>query len=66
MTPWEDDELQFARLLQELDGAGAFTPRVMKYLRESMDLENSDIMEIVDRATARYDRAVAEIPRRRR
>lgn len=47
---WKRDDIQFPRLIAELEAVGAFTPRVMKSLRESMDLENEDIGDIVSRA----------------
>jgi hypothetical protein len=52
---WSRDDIQFPRLLVELEAVGAFTPRVMKGLRESMDLNNLEIGTIVDRAQVEWE-----------
>ena len=52
---WEDNEVQFPRLIAELDMAGAFTPEVMENLCESMDLSKGEIFELILRATEEFD-----------
>lgn len=47
---WRCNEVQFARLLCELEAAGAFTRSVVETLEESMDLNKRDIFEILTRA----------------
>lgn len=42
--------IQFPRLINELQAAGAFTPEVIKFLEDSMDLGEAKIFEIVERA----------------
>lgn len=52
---WQNDHLQFARLLRELDLAGAFTPAMLARLTESMDCEEKAIDQLIGRVTAAYD-----------
>ena len=52
---WGDDFTQFARLISEAEVAGAFTVPVLEELSEEMDLDISDIMEIVTRAQRSWD-----------
>lgn len=54
-TPvWNDDLTQFARLLDEANAVGAFTPEVMADLAISMDLPPERIAELIDRAGAAW------------
>ena len=56
-SPWKNNSLQFARLIAELEMAGAFTKKnLMADLRESMDLTDAEICEIVERASNEWDR----------
>lgn len=52
---WHRDDIQFARLIAELEAAGAFTREVMHELCVSMDLEVRNVRELVDRAQAHWD-----------
>jgi hypothetical protein len=52
---WEDDGIQFPRLIAEMEACGAFTPRVLDDLCESMDLDTGDIAELVDRAQTAWE-----------
>lgn len=55
-TPWENDKLQFGRLIAELEGAGAFlNGQIMEDMKVSMDLEHGEVLEIVERATVYWD-----------
>jgi len=53
--PWKDDQIQFPRLIEELQGAGAFSSKVIDELCESMDLTMEDIAEITKRARFRWE-----------
>jgi len=54
---WDDDELQFARLLAEAELSGAFTIEVVQDLQTSMDLNEDDIHELLERAQQTWDDA---------
>lgn len=56
MTPWENNHVQFARLLAEIY---ALPLNVKQYhgLMESMDLGYEDIDEIFERASLEWGRA---------
>ncbi|MCK9433697.1 MAG: hypothetical protein M0R32_02475 [Candidatus Cloacimonetes bacterium] len=56
LHPWKNDRIQFARLIAELEMAGAFTRKnLMQDLCESMDLTEKEVLEIVERASNRFD-----------
>lgn len=61
MSKWEDNELQFARLISELDALGVFTEDVVEGLSESMDLEPIDLWVIKNRADTVFEKAKADI-----
>ena len=65
MSLWNNDEIQFARLLCELQAAGAFTPEVMACLRASMDLTDDEIGEIQERADACFEGSKARLAKPR-
>ncbi len=52
-TCWDNDHLQFARLLAEIQMTGPFI--ISDELKESMDLEENQIQEIFDRAQDAFD-----------
>ena len=52
---WMNDDIQFPRLIMELEAAEVFTPKVLAELENSMDLNSDEIMEIVDRAQETWD-----------
>ncbi len=55
-SSWKDNSVQFPRLIAELDMAGVFSsPKVIRDLTASMDLSEDEILEIVDRATAKFN-----------
>lgn len=56
--PWEVDRVQFARLIAELEAAGAFTPEIMERLAHGMDLDEGCVGLIVDRAQKAWARAI--------
>jgi len=48
---WDNDLIQFARLIAELEGCGGFCNRkVKKELCENMDLTKDELFQIVERA----------------
>jgi hypothetical protein len=52
---WLNNGCQYARLIEELQGVGVFTPAVMKALAESMDLSESEVAELIERAANDWD-----------
>ena len=54
-TLWRDNNVQFARLLAEIRGIG-LSDRQMHYLREVMDLEDSEINELLERAEVEFQK----------
>jgi hypothetical protein len=57
---WEDNSIQFPRLLSEICATVDFTKEQMDELCESMDLEISDIDELFDRANDEWERIKSE------
>ena len=53
-SSWENDFHQFARLICELNAAGAPNKKQLKVLMESMDLSTEDIHQLLDRAEAAW------------
>jgi len=53
--PWQDNAIQFPRLIAELEAVGAFTYEVVQDLQTSMDLDEQDIMDLLDRAQSEWD-----------
>jgi hypothetical protein len=61
---WKDDEIQFARLLDELQGVGVINllkEAEWQALESSMDLKRESILEIWDRASRAFDRIKADL-----
>lgn len=54
-TKWEDDKLQFARLISEIQSVGGFDAELIHALAESMDLKITDIHELMERAEAVFE-----------
>jgi hypothetical protein len=52
---WNDNLIQFARLIAEMESEGVFTPVVIDKLKLAMDLETEDLAELVDRAQRVWD-----------
>lgn len=53
---WNDNKLQFPRLISETDMAGGFSKELMNDLCESMDLTILEIHALIDRATKEFDK----------
>jgi hypothetical protein len=58
---WENDHIQFARMLAELNAAGAPNKAQMKLLKESTDLNTGQIIAIFDRAEKAWQKIKAEL-----
>ena len=54
---WKNNKIQFARLIAELEAAGAFTGEICAELCQEMDLTMDDLDELVDRAQLEWDKA---------
>ncbi len=55
-SPWANDQIQFARLLAELNAYGVCNnKKLMAFLRESMDLTNNEIEDLFDRAENKWE-----------
>lgn len=52
---WENDLLQFARLISEIEAAGGFNNSLLKTLCQEMDLNLNDLGSLVDRAQAVWE-----------
>lgn len=61
-SKWEDNAIQFPRLIEEAQGVGAFTPEVLRAMAESMDLTTPQVCELLDRAQATWDRLKQKTP----
>ena len=53
---WLDNEIQFPRLIAELEAAGAFTNEVLRDVADSMDLRTEDVCSLIDRAQKEWDK----------
>lgn len=55
---WENDAIQFARLIAEMEAAGYFSAdsrRLERKLADSMDLERGQLSELIERAQGVWD-----------
>lgn len=52
---WRNNEIQFPRLIAELEASGAFTKRVLTELRNNTDLQQDQLDEIIERAVNVWD-----------
>lgn len=52
---WNNDHLQFARLLAEMVANISFTHEQITRLADSMDLANDDVHDLLDRAQNAWD-----------
>ena len=53
---WKNNRIQFPRLIAELMATGAFTHGVINNVAKEMDLTHDDVVEIIDRAQAEWDK----------
>ena len=61
MDKWKNNNIQFPRLLAEIDAVVEFTGQQKDELCISMDLEWSDIEEIFERAQIEFDKIKAKL-----
>lgn len=52
---WDNDEIQFVRLLAEMNACVSFDPGSMHRLTESMDLTEDEIYQILERTETRFE-----------
>jgi len=55
VDPWKRDDVQFPRLLAEINAAG-LTVRQTALLQDSMDLSGKQIDELLDRAEVAWEK----------
>jgi len=53
---WENDNVQFIRLLAEMAGCVTISKKDMKALCDTMDLTPADINALLDRAVVAFER----------
>ena len=64
-TNWSNDDIQFPRLIAEIEATGAFDfiqhdcSRVVDSIADSMDLYPSEVYELVERAVIKWDQIKA-------
>lgn len=52
---WDRNDVQFARLVAELQGLGVFDQQTMLDLEKEMDLSNEELCELVARACTEFE-----------
>lgn len=57
---WNNDAIQFPRLLAEIAATGALTPAVYDELRDLTDLTNDEINQLLDRAQTAWEKIKTE------
>ncbi len=55
MKVWNNNTIQFARLIAECEHENVFTVRAFEKLRASMDLEEHELQELIQRAVIEND-----------
>lgn len=58
---WENDKIQFARLINELDLLGIFTPDTLRGLADATDLSQTEILDLIERAKNVYDETLEKL-----
>lgn len=58
---WNNDNIQFCRLIAELDNIWAFDVLTIQKLSKSMDLDQKDIYDIINRAIEKFDKIKAKL-----
>jgi hypothetical protein len=56
---WNNDAIQFPRLIAELEADGAFTPEVIGGVAAQMDCTVDEVFQLIDRAQKKWDRIKA-------
>jgi len=52
---WSNNDIQFPRLIAELNATGAFTRTVVHEVAGAMDLDPSQVYELIDRSVYAWD-----------
>jgi len=58
---WENDKIQFARLINELDLLGTFSDERLTELANATDLSQTEILDLVERAKNVYDKTLEQL-----
>lgn len=58
---WNNNHIQFARLISELQAAGAFTDEIVQTLCTEMDLTETELFSIVERADRDFNDSKAKL-----
>ncbi len=58
---WENDKVQFARLINELDLLGIFTISTLTDVANETDLSQAEILDLIDRAKNVYDETLEQL-----
>jgi len=59
---WRNDAIQFPRLIAELQMAGAITTHIMEVLCESMDVTQTEMCQLLDRADRKWEAIKEQLP----
>ena len=54
-TNWRNNQIQYPRLIAELQMVGAFSNEVISEVADSMDLDTSEVHTLIDRACNEWD-----------
>jgi|TARA_Y100000034_G_C6835167_1_gene377329 plasmid maintenance system antidote protein VapI len=58
---WEDNSIQFPRLIAEINACVDISPENWRELQESMDLTEDEIIQLFDRAHDKWEKIKAEV-----
>ena len=58
---WEDDKIQFARLINELDLLDVFNLNTLISLACAMDLSQTEVLDLIERAKNFYDKTLEQL-----
>jgi hypothetical protein len=58
---WNNDKVQFARLINEMDLLGKFDEETIKELTDVTDLSFSEILDLIERAKNVYDETLEQL-----
>ena len=58
---WENDKIQFARLINELDLLGTFSDERLTELANATDLSQTEILDLIERAKNVYDETLEKL-----
>ena len=58
---WDNNTIQFARLINELDLLGTFSDERLTELANATDLSQTEILDLVERAKNVYDKTLEQL-----